>query len=200
MAGGQSGAAGAAQRYSSIAIALHWIIAAAIVGQIALGFLMASMPDGLAKFERFQLHKSVGITILLLSALRLGWRLFKKPPPAVTMPNWQRRAAGVTHWAFYVLLLALPLTGWALVSASPWNLPTLLFGNVPWPHLPAWPMPPGYEGGAQQAARHRTCDARLVHVLLLAATSPGALKHHLVDRDATLSRMLPGLVRAAKGH
>ncbi len=137
---------------------------------MALGFL-ALIVIGLSmthlgfapmtKFKLYQLHKSIGVTILLLALCRLGWRLTHRPPPLPDMPPLQRFAAEAGHVLLYALMLALPLTGWALVSASPLNLPTVLYGVIPWPHLP---VPDDLERlrkakwcpGAE--SNHRHCD------------------------------------------
>ena len=151
-----------AQRYSAVAIAFHWVIAGAILGQIWLGWTMSDLPNGLRKFELFQLHKSVGITILLLSLGRLAWRLTHRPPPyAAGVRGWQHALASAVHAAFYVMMSALPLTGWATVSARPFNLPTLLYGTVRWPHLPGLAELP--------AARKPSRDADLSTVQVGAA-------------------------------
>jgi cytochrome b561 len=185
-----------ARRYSAVAIGFHWLIAAAIVGQIGLGWYMSELPNGLRKFELFQLHKSVGLTILLLSLARLAWRLSHRPPPyAADVPGWQRTAATTVHVGFYVLMIVVPLTGWAAVSASPYNIPTLLWEVIPWPHLPGLADLPAAqkEGVADALGTTHEWLVRLT-VLLLLLHVAAAMKHHLLDRDETLWRMLP-LVR-----
>lgn len=179
-------------RYSAGAIVLHWTIAAAILLQIAIGWRMEAL-EGLAKFQAFQWHKSVGITILLLTLARIAWRLTHRPPPfAQGVRGWRHALASGVHVAFYALLLALPLTGWVLVSASPYNLPTLLYGVIPWPHLPGLPE----LAAAEKKAVGETFGA--IHGLLvwstlalLALHVAGALKHTIIDRDGTLWRMAP---------
>src|SRR6478736_4101981 len=120
-------------RYSTGAIVVHWLLALALAFQIALGFAMPH--KGPHSFVPMQLHKSVGIAILLLTLVRLGWRLAHRPPAAVES-GWAGLAARIVHWAFYAVLVLAPLTGWIIVSTAPLHVPTLLFGVVPWPHLP----------------------------------------------------------------
>ncbi|MET0273334.1 MAG: YceI family protein [Phenylobacterium sp.] len=180
-------------RYATIAIVLHWLIAAAIILQIVLaGRMEAKTPEA---FAVTQLHKSVGITILLLSLIRLGWRLTHPAPPLpLTMARWERILAKVTHVGFYVVMIAMPLTGWLMVSTSRIDVPTLLYGAVPWPDVP------GTEGLAP-AARHlwntiafvsHDLIAKVIYVLL-ALHVAGALKHQLFSRDEpVLARMAPG--------
>lgn len=185
--------ASARTRYSTIAIVLHWTIAVLLVGQVAGGLFMANLPDSEAnlKFQVFQLHKSFGITILFLTVLRLLWRLINPAPPLPdSMAGWEKFLARASHWTFYFMLFALPLVGWAVVSASPLNLPTVLFGVIPWPHLPF------FDGVTDRKALEETLAG--VHeflafttVGLLVLHVSAALKHHLFDRDDVLSRMLP---------
>lgn len=124
-----------AQRYSYTAITLHWLIALLLAFQIALGWALEgnNSPE---LFARYQLHKSVGITILLLSFARLAARLFTSRPPASDGPAWTRALAGTVHWLFYLVMILGPITGWLLVSTARIQVPTLLYGIVPWPHLP----------------------------------------------------------------
>ena len=124
-------------RYTGVAVALHWLIAVSILFQIMLGWRMDDHGNSAVTFLVFQLHKSIGITILLLSLARLGWRLANPPPPLpAQLKPWERWLAHATHLGFYAIMIGLPLTGWLLVSASKTNIPTLLYGVLPWPHIP----------------------------------------------------------------
>lgn len=187
-------------RYSAVAIGLHWLIAALILGNIVLAWTFKATPQGLAWFKLIQLHKSIGITVLLLSVLRLGWRLMNPPPPETLRP-WERVASQVVHWGFYVIMIAMPLTGWIMVSASTLNLPTMLYGVVPWPHL-------GFIHGLAPDARKAWSRfgetghgllAWLAYALILLHVS-AALKHWLIDRDPVIGRMIPFLARGARTH
>ncbi|MEL6379369.1 MAG: cytochrome b [Pseudomonadota bacterium] len=185
----------ARERYSRVAQALHWIIALLIIGQVIGGVAMTKVlpkTDALT-FEIYQLHKSFGITILLLSVARLGWRLTHRPPalPA-EMPTWQKRVSHFTHVAFYGFMIAIPLSGWAMVSVSPYNIPTVLFEVIPWPHLPFWE---GVDDKKPVEAVFKQVHELLglAMVALLALHIGAALKHHFKDRDGVLARMVPGL-------
>lgn len=181
-----------AGRYSGVAIVLHWTIAALIAANLALGLKSASL-KGLAQFELIQWHKSLGITILVLSLARLGWRLMKPSPPQPwDAPSWQQGAAVVVHWAFYGLMLGLPVSGWVMVSASPMNIPTLLYKRLPWPHLPfihdlTLPARRQIEAVADQVHLSMTYAAYALIILHVLAVA----KHHWIDRDDTLFRMAP---------
>jgi cytochrome b561 len=179
-------------RYDAVAITLHWVIAFGIIMQIAVGLGMThiQIPIG-AKFWLYQFHKSVGITVLFAVVLRLLWRLTHTPPalPAA-MPMLERRAASVTHLALYGFMLALPLTGWALVSVSPYNIPTVLYGLIPWPDLPILStLPDKHAADAVASFVH----SRLGFILigLLALHIAAALRHHFLLHDNVLRRMLP---------
>ncbi|GAB4520595.1 MAG: hypothetical protein Kow00133_07170 [Amphiplicatus sp.] len=182
-----------ASRYTSVAIVLHWTIALLIIGQLAGGLYMTRIPDSEAafKFQIFQLHKSFGVTILLLSLARLAWRLTHKVPPLPeAMPAWERVAARAAHWGFYVLMIATPLLGWAYVSVAPLSVPTFLFGVVPWPHMPF------FEGVSDREAVAHLFEemheyAAFAFIGLLVLHAGAALKHHFVDRDDVLARMAP---------
>lgn len=186
------------RRYTLVAIVLHWLIALGILALLGLGLAMTRGP--LAPMDRFafyQWHKSIGLTVLVLMAVRVVWRLFHRPPPLPdTMPKAERRAAGAAHLALYGLLLAMPLVGWAMVSASPYNIPTVLYGVIPWPHLPVLPELPNkaaIEGALKLV--HSTGAWLLMALLLLHIGA--ALRHHLALRDDTLWRMLPLVPRPA---
>src|SRR5882757_5042753 len=122
-------------RYSMAAIVLHWAIALLILANLFVGWRMG-MLKGLTEFNAFQLHKSIGITVLVLSVLRLALRLTQRPPPLPEgTKSWEGAAASTVHWIFYAMMIGLPLTGWAMVSVSLYNIPTLLWDTVPWPHI-----------------------------------------------------------------
>jgi cytochrome b561/polyisoprenoid-binding protein YceI len=179
-------------RYSRIAILLHWLIAAAILFEVGLGWRMDG-PRGAQTFAVYQLHKSVGITILMLTLLRIGWRLTHRAPAlSVHLKAWERGLAHFTHFGFYGLMLGLPLTGWLMVSTSKTAVPTILYGLIPWPHFPG-------TVGASAALRgtlNNIGDAG--HHLLILGTFglfalhvAGALKHHFFDRGDDFARMMP---------
>lgn len=170
----------AQQRYSKVAMALHWLIALALAGEIALGF---AMPRDASGFAAFQLHKSIGITVLLLTLVRLGWRFTHRPPAAVEA-GWQAGLAALVHWLFYFFMVAMPLTGWALVSSAPIDVPTLLYGTVTWPHLP---LGEGWNELAEESHELLAWFGISLFVLHVA----GALRHHLLLKDGLLARMSP---------
>lgn len=181
-------------RYTTVAIVIHWLIAAAIIFQIILGWRMEDGPKGPTTYALFQLHKSIGITILLLSLFRLGWRLtHRSPPPPAGQPAWERTASRLVHWGFYAIMIGLPLTGWIMVSASRVNIPTLLFGALPWPHLP---LLPDLADGAKHVWHEIGeigHDVLVKLAYLLLALHLGAVaKHQILDRDAVLGHMAPG--------
>jgi len=179
-------------RYSSGAIALHWLIAAALLFEIGLGWRMEG-PPGPQSFAVFQLHKSVGITILLLTLARVAWRLTHRPPPfPATMKRWERALARVTHFGFYVALIGLPLTGWLLVSTSKIAVPTFLYGVAPWPHVPGLAgLDPASRHGVHEAAEFGHEALVKVAYALFGLHVAGALKHHFIERREDLGRMLP---------
>ena len=182
----------AGPRYSSVAIILHWAIAILIVGQIAGGLYMHKLPNiSPIKFDLYQLHKSFGLSILALTFARIGWRLTHRPPalPAMT-PGWQKLAARGAHLGFYALLLITPLAGWAMVSASPLDIPTKWFGMIGVPHMPF------FDGVSDRAAVEDVLKE--VHeylafgmLYLLALHVGAALKHQFINRDDVLSSIMP---------
>ena len=186
--------------YTRVAIALHWLSALAVLGLIGLGLVMTHGDLApMRRFELYQWHKSLGITVLALSLLRLGWRLTHRPPPLPpTLPRHERAAAHAAHAVLYGLLLGLPLVGWAVVSASPFNLPTVLYGIVPWPHLPV--LPDLSDKAAVEAVLKRVHAWGAWFLIGLPVLHVGAaLRHHLALRDDTLRRMLPRLSRTFPG-
>lgn len=182
-------------RYSSVAIALHWLIAILVIGQLAGGIYMHKLPDDqdALKFTLYQWHKSFGITVLLLTLLRIVWRVTHKPPPLPSaMAAWERLVARGAHLAFYGLLLVIPLVGWAVVSSSPFaqSVPTYLFGVVPWPHLPFFENAVDREALSHNFAElHEALAFAMIGLITLHVAA--ALKHQFVNRDGVLASMAP---------
>ena len=180
-------------RYNSVAILLHWVMAAAIVGMLLMGIVMDDLQDPAWKAILYPLHKSIGITILLLSLLRLGWRLAHRPPPLPQGSQlWEKMAARLTHAGFYLLMIAMPLSGWAMSSAFSGGKPMLLYGLIPWPSLP------GLDGGGVEEQKALAKQFYELHELLanalwllLALHVGAALMHHFWRRDEVLLRMTP---------
>ena len=180
-------------RYSTVAIVLHWLIASALVFQVLVAWRMHDLKTPLG-FALTQLHKSVGITILLLSLVRLGWRLANPPPPEpAALAGWERTLSAIVHVGLYVIMIGMPITGWIMVSASRIDIPTLLYGVVPWPHLPVAHLEPAakaaWRGFGSEGHQWLGYGAYALIVLHVA----GALKHQLFDRNLrVLARMAPG--------
>lgn len=186
-------------RYSTVAIVLHWLIAALLIGNIGLAWWFQNIPKSLTTFQLIQLHKSTGILVLLLSLARLGWRLIHPIPPyPAGLPGWERAAATAVQWGFYVVMIGMPLSGWVMVSASKTNLPTLIYGLIPWPHL-------GFVHGAPEAAKAIwRSNSELAHGLLaklayglILLHVGAALKHQFIDKDVIMARMAPFPRRSA---
>jgi len=166
----------------------HWVMAALILAQIALGLMAASWRVSPVKLELFFWHKSTGMLILALVALRLLWRL-ANPAPMLPpgMAAWERAAARLSHLFLYALMIALPVTGWIVTSAS--NVPFRIFWLIP---LPAIVAPD--EPTADLAALVHGGLAALLALALVAHVG-AALRHHFVKRNTVLIRMLPGTWR-----
>lgn len=162
-------------RYSGIAILFHWTIAALVLVNLWIGLIGGSMPA----------HKAIGITVLVLTLGRIGWRLGHRPPPLPSgTPGWERMAAHATHLLFYLLLIVLPLSGWAMVSRAKRN-PLDWFGLFPIPYLP---IPPSLAHLGHEA--HELLGFAMLGLVVLHVAA--ALRHHFLLRDGVLLRMLPG--------
>jgi cytochrome b561 len=181
-----------ASGYTHTAIALHWVIAFALVGTFGLGLYMHELPLSPQKLKLYSWHKWAGVTIFLFVILRLVWRLGHRPPalPAL-MPAWQRRAAEATHGLLYILMFAVPLSGWLMSSAK--GFQTVWFGVLPLPDL----LQKDTELGDLLQQVHMILNFSMAGLVL--AHLGAALKHHLIDRDDVLARMLPFLAHAKTG-
>ena len=181
-----------AARFGIVAQSLHWLIAALIVVQYVLISYAEAAEEArkthpLAALEQLAWlarHKSVGLTIFALAVVRLGWRFFSSPPPwPPAMPRWQVLFARATHYAFYALLFAMPLSGWLMSSAG--NHPVSYFNLFQLPDLVAPSKPlEHFLKEFHELAFDTLFALAIVHIV-------AALKHHFIDRDDVLKRMLP---------
>jgi cytochrome b561 len=174
--------------WGRFSIGLHWLSFLLVLALAAIGLTMDELPAGPGKVQVYSLHKSLGLTVLFLTALRLCWRLFERRPAALAdAPRWQRAVASLTHFVLYALLLLVPLSGWWFNSAS--GFPLRWFGLFRLPAL----------GAFDRAAKHQAEDTHEFLFWLLAATvavhAAAALWHHYRRRDRTLARMLPWMER-----
>ena len=173
-----------ATRWGAVSQALHWVIVALIIGQGIVGLTMEDLRNGPDKIQVYALHKSFGLTILALVALRLSWRWFAGTPlPVAGTPRWQERIASLTHWGLYALLFAMPLSGWVLNSAA--GFPLQWFGLFNLPDIV------GQNHDLHETAEDLHETMFLVLVALASVHAAAAFYHHLFLRDATLARMLP---------
>lgn len=163
---------------------LHWSIAALIIFMLALGLYMGEVPMGPDKYRLYGLHKATGMVVLLLAGLRLAWRLVNAVPPLpANTPRWQRLLANIVHKLLYVMMFAMPITGWIISSAA--GFPVSVYGLFTVPVITA----------PDKALMH---DMGEVHenlawilMALIAMHAGAALMHHFMYKDNILRRMLP---------
>jgi cytochrome b561 len=173
-------------RWGWVSITLHWVTVLAIIGLAIVGTQMDDLPTSLMKVKVYALHKSVGLTVLALTAFRLLWRLYAGAPALPPMPKWQRLAAHASHITLYVLLFAMPLSGWLLHSAS-----SKAGYALKWFGLFKVPAIAAYDP-ALKAFAHELHESLFKVILVVAVIHvAAAFKHHFVARDQTLHRMLP---------
>ena len=180
------------ERYGIVAIFFHWVIAGIIFVQLWIGFWMGDLAKGsFDRFQALQWHKSVGLTILILSVARLAWRLMNPAPPAPPhLRPLERQLARAAHYGLYFLIIAVPLAGWATVSASPLGLPTSLYGVIDWPHIPL--LADATDKKAVEHLMHEIHEAlvfSLIGLFLLHILA--ALRHQYLLKDNVVARMLP---------
>jgi cytochrome b561 len=176
------------ERYDRGAMALHWISATLILANLLLGVSMVQLAISPRKLQWYLSHKSIGITVFALTSVRLAWRTLHPVPAAVAMPAWQRRAARLAHAALYALLLLIPLTGWLYSSAT--GVQVVWLGWVPLPTLL------DKDRALATVLRDMHVGLNVLLATLLVLHIAAALKHHFVDRDDALRRMLPFAGRA----
>lgn len=176
------------RRYGAVAIALHWLMAALLVGLVALGIYMTGLPDAGFDTKKITLilyHKEFGILALVLVALRLGWR-FSNPLPRLveSLPEWQKVTARFVHLSFYALMFALPITGWVMSSAA--GIPVSFLGSFDLPDL----VSHNDHLFRVFIAIHKWLGYALIAFMFIHVGA--ALRHHFMLKDDTLRKMLPG--------
>lgn len=178
-----------ASRYTTTAITLHWVLALGLLGLLIFGWYMVGLPFSPTKLKYYNWHKWAGVTILVLSALRLLWRISHRPPAlpermSAAMPRWQQLAHHGVHHLLYVLFFAVPLLGWAYSSAA--GFPIVWFG--------IWQLPDFVSANPELAETIKPLHMVAAYTLatLVALHIAAALKHQLIDRDGLLRRMWPG--------
>jgi cytochrome b561 len=173
-----------ANRYTTTAIVLHWLIAAGAIVMIALGWWMVSIPKDPPgpRLAAFNLHKSIGISIFMLMLVRVAWRAAHRPPVLPPMPRWQARAARINHALLYACLVIMPLAGFTASSFS--GRPIVYFGHP----LPLWFLRNDSVSSVFYGIHFVTSwvliAAIMVHVL-------AAMKHQLIARDGLMRRIWP---------
>ena len=175
-----------ADRYTKVAIALHWGIAAIILFNLFLGIGHDALPR---EWKVMPVHKALGIAVLALSVARLAWRLTHRPPPfADGVTRLERAGATAVHALLYALMIVVPLTGWLMVSGAETRRPLTFFWLFDIPYLPV-----GRAAGAFGHDAHELLGYLMLGLVVLHVAA--ALWHHLVRRDATLTHMVPLLRR-----
>lgn len=168
-------------RYGMVAILFHWIMVVLLIGLIGVGLYMEDLPVSFEKLKLYGWHKQVGLLALFLIILRLLWRL-KNITPELTLPVFERIAARTVHWLFYILIVALPVTGWIMSSAA--GLSVSFFGLFVMPNL----VPANKSTMELFLIIHHWLAYGLITLIVL--HSLAALKHHFIDKDDILRRMV----------
>lgn len=168
-------------RFGFIAIFLHWLMALMIIGLLVLGLYMVRLPVSLEKLKFYGWHKEFGLLILALVIVRFSWRLMNITPN-LNLPLLEKMAARTVHWAFYGFMIAMPITGWMMTSAA--GLPPSFFGLFVLPNL----VSPNEELRQLLQEIHKCLAYGLIAAIVLHICA--ALKHHFIDKDDILKRML----------
>jgi cytochrome b561/polyisoprenoid-binding protein YceI len=179
-------------RYSKTAMTLHWLIAAALAFQFGLGEAFEHLPRGKLLFDTAQFHKSIGITILILTLIRIAVRFAKPRPAPLGDHGWAERLASITHMGLYAFMLIAPLSGWLMTTASTFAIPTYLFNVIPWPDFP-------FVAGMEAAPKENLYEvSKVVHevisklgLALFLLHVIGALRHQFLLKEPLIERMVP---------
>ncbi len=173
-------------RYTRTAVTLHWLIALLIFAAFPLGLYMHDLPLSPHKLRMYSYHKWIGVTVFLFAVIRLSWRATHRPPPMPdTMQNWEKLAAESVHFLLYALIFIIPISGWLMSSAL--GFQTVWFGVLPLPDLVG-------KNKVLADQLHEVHENLNYGMLLLVLAHVGAaLKHHFIERDEVLVRMIPFL-------
>lgn len=181
------------RRYSPVGITFHWLVAALVLFQLGWGWRIGRLPVGPEKLDAYHLHVQLGLAILLITLLRMAWRIMVPGPiNDADKPGWQSTAAHATHYTFYACLVGLPLSGWAMLSATASDQPLTLLG-LPWPFLPFHELALATRWSIEAWAEWIHFGFVGVLVLLIPAHAGAALHHHFIHRHDVLEAMAPGL-------
>jgi len=169
------------ERFGIIAILLHWIMAILIIGMLILGIYMTDLPKSLLKLKYYGWHKEFGLLVLALVIIRLSWRLLNVTP-ALSLPLWEKLGAHASHYALYIFMFAMPLTGWIMTSAA--GLPPSFFG--------LFVLPPITQPNQEVRELFQQIHGWLAYALIAFITLHvlAALKHHFINKDNILRRIL----------
>lgn len=179
-------------RYSPVAIVFHWTMAALVIFQLFWGWWMGRLPVGGDKVAAYDLHYLIGVLMLVLAIGRGLWRMLAPGPiNDADKPGWESTAAHVTHYVFYTCLFGLPLTGWAMISATAREEDLALVGLIPWPLMPFGDLSTGLRWRIEAIAEWMHWGLVVTLLLLIPIHVGAALKHHLIDRDDVFHGMLP---------
>jgi cytochrome b561 len=171
-------------RYTYTAMTFHWLMALMIFAGLAMGLYMVDLRISPDKLKLYAWHKWIGVTIFILAAFRLWWRLIYTPPVEPDMPAWQRIAAKAAHWIFYALFFAIPISGWLFSSAK--GFQTVYLGLIPLPDL----IQKNDEWAPIIKQIHLVTSYSLGGLVVVHIAA--AIKHQFIDKDGLISRMMPG--------
>lgn len=169
-------------RFGLVSILLHWIMAVLLIGLVVVGLYMTWIPVSLTKLKLYGWHKEFGILALMLVMIRIVWRISQRLPSLSSLPWYEKIAARTVHWAFYGFMFALPISGWLITSAA--GLPVSFFGLFVLPNL----VVPNEEQRLLFQEIHEWLGYGLIATFC--AHVGAALKHHFINKDDILRRML----------
>ena len=186
-------------RYSPVAIVFHWTMAALVSFQLFWGWWMGRLPVGGDKVAAHNLHYAIGVLMLVLAMGRGSWRLLAPGPiNDADKPGWESTTASITHYIFYTCLFGLPLTGWAMVSATERTQDLTLMGLTAWPLMPLQDLDNVTRWQIEAASEWMHWGLVITLLLMIPLHVGAALKHQIIDRDDVLHGMLPVVLQPTR--